>query len=88
MVAVEAQTSGLPVVASEAVPPLADVGAGLFRQVNLNESAEAWAKALLAHANCIRNASSAQAAREAGYDITDVARWLQDYYQHLIQHSM
>lgn len=80
MVAVEAQASGLPVVASEAVPTLADVGAGLFERLSLDEPAEAWARAILSHVGESRDARSADAARRAGYDVADVASWLQDYY--------
>lgn len=80
MVAVEAQASGLPVVASEAVPTLADVGADLFERLSLDEPAEAWARAILSHVGESRDARSADAVRRAGYDVADVARWLQDYY--------
>ena len=85
MVAVEAQVSGLPVIASEAVPMLADIGAGLFERLSLNENAEAWAKALLEHIRKPRNLHAAQVARDVGYDISDVAEWLQSYYWDLIE---
>lgn len=80
MVAVEAQASGLSVVASEAVPTLADVGADLFERLSLDEPAEVWARAILSHVGESRDARSADAARRAGYDVADVASWLQDYY--------
>ena len=88
MVAVEAQTSGLPVIASEAVPLAADVGAGLLTRMSLEESSEEWAKVLLSHVGGSRATRAAQFTREAGYDIVDVAMWLQDYYSRMLLHGL
>lgn len=47
MVAVEAQSAGLPVLASSAVPREAAVVPGLMRFLELEEGAERWAEVLL-----------------------------------------
>ncbi len=84
MVAVEAQASGLPVIASKAVPTLADVGANLFERLDLSDSVDTWADVVLSRAGGKRDGRGARAAREAGYDIADVAEWLQEYYEGLL----
>ena len=81
MVAVEAQSSGLSCITSDAIPPIADIGAGLLHRMSLKEDGDRWANALLAASEVSRPVDSFSYARRAGYDTEDVAAWLADYYQ-------
>ena len=80
IVAVEAQTSGLPVIASDVVPKLADLNAGLFEQLSLNASHDIWADAILKNKKATRNGDHIDSAIKAGYEIKTVAAKLQEFY--------
>lgn len=84
MVAVEAQTNGLHVISSDAVPKLADIGAGLFHVMNLKQSAKEWAMMALSFKNTERSAEIAEYTCRAGYDINDTAKYLSKFYFALI----
>ena len=87
MVAVEAQTNGLHVVTSDAVPILADVGAGLFHVMNLKQSAKEWAVTTLSFKNTDRSAEMAEYTRSAGYDINGTAKYLSEFYYAMIDQN-
>lgn len=76
---VEAQASGLPILISDKVPiecKLTD----LVQQLPLSVGAEAWAEAAITAAQeTIRRDTSAQ-IKEAGFDVEENAKWLQEYY--------
>ena len=77
IVAVEAQTAGLPVVCSEHVPEEAFV-TGNARMVPLRAESACWAAQLL---GMLRDANSCQVesvsqVKEAGFDINDVAEMI------------
>lgn len=78
IVAIEAQCSGLPVVASDVVPQEAAV-TGKFYYMSLKDSAENWAKKILEVSNLERKAEIDR-IRDAGYDVKDVALYLQEFY--------
>jgi hypothetical protein len=42
---VEAQAAGLPIVASDSVPPEADMGLGLMERLSLQDGIETWLQA-------------------------------------------
>ena len=77
IVLIEAQCCGLPCVAGAAVPRDANV-TGRVRFLPLGD-AEAWARALLESAQTPK-ADGAAAIRAAGYDISESAAFLQDFY--------
>lgn len=79
-VAVEAQTNGLPCVASDRVPSAADIGAGLFETVSLKQSNEEWATVILAQQQKDRTRNGAEYARRAGYDAAVETEMLLEYY--------
>lgn len=74
--AVEAQASGTPVAASEFVPDEACAGP-IFRRLSLDAGAYAWADALLGACRPADRASCADRVKEAGFDISGVARQLE-----------
>ncbi len=75
---IEAQAAGLPCLISDRVPP----GCGiteLVKQIGLCEGAGAWADEILRAAGAVRRDRSAE-IMQAGFDIRDNARWLEDFY--------
>lgn len=78
IVAVEAQASGLPVVASEHIPEEANL-TPLFRRMFLTGGAAAWAKALSSPTDLPR-AEAADAVRQANFDIHDVVARVRAMY--------
>ena len=80
LVAVEAQTNGLPCVAADTMTKSTDIGAGLFEQLSLEQSDEEWADAILAQRQKDRHTDGVACARKAGYDAATEAGKLQEYY--------
>lgn len=79
IVAVEAQCSGLRVVASDTVPQIARV-TDRMQFLSLEQPLEDWADACLSAGDRLPPAEALAAVRAAGYDVKEVAGWLQDYY--------
>ena len=84
----EAQSMGLPCLASDAVTPEADV-TGLVRFASLPDGAEAFAltAAALPQRTEEERASSARAVREAGRDVADCASALTDFYRRAVRRA-
>lgn len=79
---IEAQTTGLPCVVSDAIPR--EVGmTDLVRFVPLEEPDEAWADTVLKMAASPGRRSRVDELREAGYDAAQVAQEMQDLYLEL-----
>lgn len=76
---VEAQTSGLPCITSDAIVDEADIGAGLIKKMPLSAGASYWVSAAETMLKKTRKDTS-QYAINAGYDIKEVAQKLQNYY--------
>ena len=75
--AVEAQCSGLPVIASDAVPSDADTGNMTF--CSLDSPASVWAQEIGKKRNEVRK-DSRPAAEEAGFDINETAGLVRELY--------
>jgi hypothetical protein len=81
MVAVEAQASGLPVLASTAVPRECVVVPKLVRFMSLNQSPAEWAMALLTHASQPRDVAAAnRCVASSPFAIANSARSLLKIY--------
>jgi glycosyltransferase involved in cell wall biosynthesis len=80
LVLVEAQAAGLPVLSSDTVPQ--EVALTDFIQfASLGEPAEAWAARILAQAAESRDrAGGSLQVSQAGFDIREQVRWLEDFY--------
>ena len=74
---IEAQTAGLPVIASKNVPKEADI-TGNCKFMELGNP-KAWADMILSQ-NIFNRRSYLEECRIAGYDIKQTSKWLQDYY--------
>lgn len=83
---IEAQAAGLPIVASNHVTDEAFINKPLITTVKLDSSLEIWARAL---ANILSNAHNRTIGdyttilRQAGYEIRDSARNMQQWYQQI-----
>lgn len=80
IVAVEAQASGLPCVASTEVPNSADIGAGLFTRLSLDDPIEDWTNALLKNEKFERKRENI-ALEQSGYEINDVVSFFERFYK-------
>ena len=78
---VEAQATGLPVIASRAITSEVCI-TPLVALHRLDEADKPWAEAALTAAKAGRanRSSPLEAVAEAGYDIHRTAAWLADYY--------
>lgn len=83
---IEAQTSGLPCIVSEAIVPEADIHAGLMEKMSLNDSPENWATTVIECSQKERVDTSDYAER-AGYDINKISKSLADYYASIIKEN-
>lgn len=83
IVAVEAQAAGLPCVVSDQVPNQADIGAGLVQYLPLTDSTSEWCNAIL-NTNSDDRRDMSKQVKQAGYDIADNAKWLQEFYLSLM----
>lgn len=79
MVAVEAQTSGLPCVISDTVSEECILANDLVVVRSLEDSPSLWAESALAHVRDERTDHSVTVAAK-GYDVHDTALWLTDFY--------
>lgn len=79
IVAIEAQCTGLPVVASEHIPEEADV-TPLFHRLSLEEGAERWAEAILSLSPAEDRASCSKLLAEQGFASNNAAATLQQLY--------
>ncbi|PLS24541.1 glycosyltransferase, partial [Bifidobacterium imperatoris] len=82
MVAIEAQASGMPVIASDQVPGEAGLIPGLVRFVPLDRPGE-WVKALASVQPTPYRPDEQEAIQVAGYDIEESAKQLGDWYMQL-----
>ena len=78
IVAIEAQASGLPCLISDKVP-IECKKTDLVRQISLNASANIWATAAIDAAKIDRR-STYEEIKNAGFDIAENARKMQQYY--------
>lgn len=80
---VEAQAAGLPCCVSAGVPRDAAI-TELVQFKSLNESAEQWAQWVLERAKIPRKDMSEE-MKKAGYDISETAQWLQEFYLEVVR---
>lgn len=79
IVAIEAQTSGLPCIVSEGVPQAVDIGADLVHRLKLDAGAEKWAGAI-GRIDTSNRKCRLEEARKAGYDIRNQVAKMQRFY--------
>lgn len=75
---VEAQASGLPCVISANIPNDCDL-TELITRISLDESPETWAEQIILAKNDSRKNTQSEIAA-TGFDISENAKWLQNFY--------
>ncbi|CUS16842.1 glycosyltransferase family 1 protein [Lactobacillus delbrueckii] len=80
IVAVEAQAAGLPVLCSTGVSKDAKISP-IFHYLSLDKTPTIWAdKAIKISKDKLAHTNMQSYVIESGYDVSDTARWLQQYY--------
>lgn len=79
VVLIEAQTSGLPCVASDTIPDEAILTNDLVLKISLENTADEWAERIISILNKKRY-SRVDDVKAHGYDINDAVKWLEDFY--------
>ena len=80
---VEAQTSGLPCIISDRVPPDCSIIPELISTCKLEESPEKWAE-LIIEKSRVERKDRKKEIEQAGFDVANTAKWLEGFY---IEHS-
>lgn len=82
IVVIEAQTSGLPCIVSDAVPPEADMGVGLLNTLCLQDSLEKWCEMIAEKKQDVTSRESQKSEiLEGKYNIKKIAAQIQQFYQ-------
>lgn len=79
---VEFQAAGLPILCSDVIPPEINLHGRIYFK-SLDDSAEDWANSLeciLKENQSVRGPESVRIIKEAGYDISDSAKVMQEFY--------
>ena len=79
IVAVEAQTAGLPCVISDTVSKECMVTSDLVSAVSLKDNPQVWARHILSRVTQTRYGRKDEVAKN-GYDIRENAAWLENFY--------
>ena len=82
VVSIEAQCSGLPLIASDAVSKESAI-TNLFSSLSLNDSADKWADEVISKMDIIRRDQS-DIVKQSGYEICEEAKKLQNMYENMI----
>lgn len=77
--AIEAQTSGLPILMSDVITPEVEV-TDAVKKLSLKQPAEIWAKEALDFVERYQRKDHYQEIIDAGFDIKETALWWQNYY--------
>lgn len=87
IVLIEAQANGLPCVASDTIPKDADIKSNLIRFVKLGNDND-WVNAIISAKRKFNLEDIRRNAIKAGYEIKDVAQWLQNFYINAMEKKM
>ncbi|MEC0228679.1 glycosyltransferase [Paenibacillus alba] len=82
MILIEAQAAGVPCVVSDALPDEANLKAGFFAFLSLEQDAAIWAQWLMKaiRSDRVSDEVRIRAVQQAGYDIKEAATELEDVY--------
>lgn len=84
IVAIEAQASGLQTICSDVIPKEARI-TDLFHALSLNLPLDEWVRYILQFADGYERKDMHDRITEAGYDIHQTARWLEEFYNEIVQ---
>ena len=86
IVMIEAQMSGLSVVCSENVPRETAITPNVeYLPINTKESVQLWTKALVDCKNKMQEANRTKPIPCAKYDIAEISRKIEGYYENLME---
>ncbi|TLQ39885.1 glycosyltransferase family 1 protein [Ruoffia tabacinasalis] len=86
IVAVEAQTAGVPIIVSDEIPKEAFL-TDLIESVSLKEKAEFWADSILNYVDNIKTSDRVVEIINSGYDIGEAVHQLQNIYIKLLNNN-
>lgn len=79
IVAIEAQTAGLPCIVSNVIPKEIDLGIGLVHRMSLDSDAKAWADRIV-EVFISNRYGQAEVTKKMNYDVKDNAKIMQKFY--------
>lgn len=86
IVMIEAQISGLPVVCSENVPRETAITSHVeYLPIDTKESVQLWTKAIIECKNKMKETDRSVPKLCAKYDITEISRKIERYYENLME---
>lgn len=86
IVMIEAQISGLPIVCSENVPRETAITPNVeYLPIDTKESVQLWAKAIVDCKNIMRETNHTEPMLCAKYDIAEISRKIEGYYENLME---
>lgn len=80
IVLIEAQTAGLKCFTSDKVVPREAKVTNLLEFIQLNKSPEYWAENIINANHGYDRVSMDKVVKDAGYDVDDNVKWLQNFY--------
>lgn len=80
IVLIEAQANGLKCVASDAVPPEADIGNGLLDRISLKENNAAWIEKIYQAFENEDRKKKSELALESRYNIKTIGKHIEEFY--------
>lgn len=86
IVLIEAQSTGLPCIISDAIPDEADIKAGLITRLDTKMPLSAWCNAI-DEAKGIERRDCTDYASKAGYNIDDNSKWIESVYLSMLKES-
>ena len=83
IVLIEAQASGLPCVFSDVIPTEVALIPSILKPISLEDTNRAWAEATITSRPLEHREDGYSLVKEAGYDIRDIAKELENFYLQL-----
>jgi len=87
LVAIEAQAAGLRCVVSDSIPKEAFV-TDLIKSLPLEEPVDIWAKSILQYSKGYVRKNTYEVIKNNGYDILDIAKWLESFYLKKVEEQL
>jgi len=79
IVLIEAQANGLHCITSDVVPQESNV-TNLIEYISLNKPSSYWAEKVLSLASGYERKDMQEEIKQAGFDIKEVAKWMEEFY--------
>lgn len=80
IVLIEAQANGLKCIASNAVPPEADIGTGLFERISLNSDNSVWINRIIQAFDNYDRMQLSNKSLNSNYNIKTIGKKIEEFY--------